>query len=151
MSTVAELMTRKVVMTDPEATVLEAVRRMTEHSIGALLVVKDQVLKGILSERDVARRVVAEGRDPKATQVGEVATPHPVTVKEFESLRRCTELIREHGFRHLPVVDGEGHPVGILSARDLHRFVLAGLEAWIERARTARRIEELTDPYEPLG
>ena len=71
-----------------------------------------------------------------------------MTVPASASIRRCAELIRERGFRHLPVVDGEGRPVGILSTRDFLQFVVAELEELIDRARREARLEELTDPFE---
>lgn len=148
MATVQSMMKMRLLTAEPQETVACAARKMRDLNLGAVLVVAGSRLSGIFSERDLLCRVVAEGRDPACTPLGEVATPDPVTVPASASIRRCAELIRERGFRHLPVVDGEGRPVGILSTRDFLQFVVAELEELIDRARREARLEELTDPFE---
>lgn len=150
MSTVQSIMQRDLVRAGADESVVNAVERLRDHDVGALLVVADDRLAGILSERDVLRRVIAAGRDPAATTVGEVATPDPVAVDVRTSLEDCTRRIRESGFRHLPVVDAERRPVGIISARDLLVFVVDGLEQYIARYREQQHREEMTDPFESL-
>lgn len=147
MTAVRSLMHSDLVLALPGETVAAACRRMSARNLGALLVVEHGRLRGLISERDVVRRVVADGRDPETTLVSQVATAHPTVVREDESLEECTKLIRERGFRHLPVVDGDGRPIGIVSARDLLRFVVAGLEAYIRRYRGEKHREEMVDPY----
>jgi CBS domain-containing protein len=100
------------------ATVLEAVRAMVERNIGAVPVVHNGKLVGIFSERDLMKRVVAEGRDPRSTCLAEVMTEDPLTINTNEELENCTALMRRHGFRHLPVCH-EGQLVGIVSLRDV--------------------------------
>jgi len=99
-------------------TVLETVRAMVELNIGAVPVVHNGRLVGIFSERDLMKRVVAEGRDPRSTCLAEVMTENPLTVSMNEELETCIALMRQHGFRHLPVCH-EGQLVGIISLRDL--------------------------------
>jgi len=99
-------------------TVLETVRAMVERNIGAVPVIHNGELVGIFSERDLMRRVVAEGRDPRATCMAEVMTDDPLAVGTGEDLETCMTLMRRHGFRHLPVCH-EGHLVGIVSLRDI--------------------------------
>jgi len=99
-------------------TVLETVRAMVERNIGAVPVIHSGELVGIFSERDLMRRVVAEGRDPRATCIAEVMTDDPLVVGTGEDLETCMTLMRRHGFRHLPVCH-EGHLVGMVSLRDI--------------------------------
>ena len=99
-------------------TVLETVRAMVERNIGAVPVIHLGKLVGIFSERDLMRRVVAEGRDPRATCMAEVMTDDPLAVGTGEDLETCMTLMRRHGFRHLPVCH-EGHLVGMVSLRDI--------------------------------
>jgi CBS domain-containing protein len=101
-----------------DATVLEAVRAMVDRNIGAVPVVHNGQLVGIFSERDLMKRVVAEGCDPRTTCLAEVMTEDPLTVNTNEELESCMALMRRHGFRHLPVCH-EGQVVGIVSMRDI--------------------------------
>jgi len=101
-----------------EQTVLEAARVMATHNVGAILVVRDGELAGIFSERDIMKRIVAEGRDPARTRVSEVMTADPLTVDMRESIEHCMVLMKEHSFRHLPVCDGKKLK-GIVSLRDI--------------------------------
>jgi CBS domain-containing protein len=103
---------------DMGLTVLETVRAMVERNIGAVPVIHDGKLVGIFSERDLMRRVVAEGRDPRATCIAEVMTDDPLAVGTGEDLETCMALMRRHGFRHLPVCH-DGQLVGMVSLRDI--------------------------------
>lgn len=98
--------------------VLQTVCAMVERDIGAVPVVHNGKLVGIFSERDLMRRVVAEGRDCCSTCMAEVMTDDPLTVSTSEELGNCMALMRRHGFRHLPVCH-EGQLVGIVSLRDI--------------------------------
>jgi len=99
-------------------TVLETVRTMVEHNIGAVPVVHNGKLTGIFSERDLMKRVVAEGLDPRSTCLAEVMTDDPLTVNMNEDMENCMTLMRRHSFRHLPVCHN-GQLVGIVSLRDI--------------------------------
>ena len=89
-----------------------------ERNIGAVPVLHNGKLVGIFSERDLMRRVVAEGRDPHRTCMAEVMTDDPLTISTDEELEGCMALMRRHGFRHLPVCH-DGHLVGMVSLRDI--------------------------------
>jgi CBS domain-containing protein len=108
----------RVLSVDAEQTVIETVRLMTEFNIGAVPVLRDGELVGIFSERDLMRRVVAGGRSPGMTKVSEVMTSKPQTVSADADIEDCITLMREAGFRHLPVVDGNKLR-GLISLRDI--------------------------------
>ncbi len=99
-------------------TVLQAAQYMVERNVGAVPVVKGSELVGIFSERDIMKRVLVEGRNPQATRVADVMTQKPLTVKPDEDLEHCLLIMKQHGFRHLPVCEGS-RLVGFLSLRDL--------------------------------
>jgi CBS domain-containing protein len=103
---------------DASQTVFDVAQAMVERNIGAVPVLRDGLLIGIFSERDLMKRVVVEGRDPRTTQVDEVMTDDPLTVGPDESLETCMILMRRHGFRHLPVCEGK-QLRGIVSLRDI--------------------------------
>src|SRR3981081_2783645 len=95
---------RRVYSIDAGRTVLEAARFMMEHNIGALPVMRDGVLAGIIAEGDIMNRVVAVGRTPGTTAVSEVMTANPRAVDAEETIEECLFIMREFGFRHLPIV-----------------------------------------------
>jgi CBS domain-containing protein len=91
---------------------------MVERNIGAVPVLHHGQLVGIFSERDLMKRVVAEGRDPRSTSLDEVMTDDPLTISLNEELGNCTSVMRRNNFRHLPVCD-EGKLVAMVSLRDV--------------------------------
>ena len=99
------------------ATVLEAALLMKEKGKGALLVVDGSRLIGIFTERDALFRVLAVGRDPASTRLGEVMTPQPLTIQADQPFLQALRIMHKGGFRHLPVVEFD-RPLGIVSARD---------------------------------
>jgi CBS domain-containing protein len=101
-----------------DQSVLEAAREMVTSNIGAVPVLRDGELVGIFSERDIMKRVVAAGLDPARTRVSEVMTADPLTVDIREGIEHCMMLMKEHGFRHLPICDGKKLK-GIVSLRDI--------------------------------
>src|SRR5271166_4519817 len=104
MSTLRDLVKdRKTYSIDAARTVLEAARYMMEHNVGALPVLRNGELAGIFSERDIMNRVVAVGRTPGTTSVAEVMTANPRAVPVDESVEECLFIMREFGFRHLPI------------------------------------------------
>lgn len=122
MASVADVVkTRLTHSANPEMSVLEAARLMTERNIGALPVLREGRLVGIFSERDVMTRVVAAGRSPGSTKLSEVMTPYPRTVSPEETIENCLFMMKEFGFRHLPICAGEEF-VGLVSVRDLMLF-----------------------------
>jgi CBS domain-containing protein len=99
-------------------TVFEVVKAMVSRNIGAVPVLHGGKLIGIFSERDLMGRVVAEGLDPLATRIEQVMTKDPLTVSPTESVENCMGLMRRHGFRHLPICDGQ-RLVAVVSLRDV--------------------------------
>jgi CBS domain-containing protein len=99
-------------------TVLDTVRAMVERNIGAVPVLDNGQLVGIFSERDLMKRVVAEGRDPRTTSLAEVMTDDPLTISLNEELGNCMSVMRRNNFRHLPVCH-EGKLVAMVSLRDI--------------------------------
>lgn len=111
----------------PQTSIREAARLMAHRRIGAAMVVAEGRLIGILSERDLSHRVLAQSLDPDTTPVSAVMTADPVTIGPRDDPRDALELMRSHGFRHLPVVD-DGHIAGMVSVRDLYDAVKIQLE-----------------------
>lgn len=129
---------RKLVVAGPQTSVDEAARLMQENGVGAVLVVDEERLVGIFTERDAVYRVMARGCDPLATTVGEVMTRDPITVTAGETFGYALLLMHEHGFRHAPVVEG-GRPVGVVSARHALDPDLEEFTAEAERRKHIRR------------
>lgn len=150
MAIIESLMKTEMVTAESDETVAHAAWSMARNAVGALLILEGGKLLGILSERDVVARVVAEGRDPTTTRVADVATPNPVSVDVGTHVRACAELLRDQGIRHLPVTRN-GLPVGILSSRDLLAHVAEGLERLVDRSRYEQALAEGEDPYDHLG
>ena len=124
---------RKVYSVEATRTVLEAARFMMEHNIGAVPVLRNGDLAGILSERDIMNRVVAVGRTPGTTAVSEVMTANPRAVAADETIEECLFIMREFGFRHLPIVDGKDLK-GLVSLRDVLMQHAAELESQQHKA-----------------
>lgn len=150
MTIIESLMKTELVTTSANETVADAARSMARSGVGAVLVLDADELVGVLSERDVAVRVVAEGRDPSATKVAEVATGDVVSVDTSVSVRECAELIQTNGIRHLPVVR-DGRAAGILSSRDFFAYVAEELEHLIRQGQYEQALAEGADPYDHLG
>jgi CBS domain-containing protein len=123
---------RKLHSIEAGSTVLEAARLMMEQNIGALPVMRDGSLIGIVSERDIMNRVVAVGRMPGTTLVSEVMTANPKSIHVSESVENGLFLMREFGFRHLPITDGP-QLKGLVSLRDLLLRYVSQKEAELKR------------------
>lgn len=119
MATVVELLRgHELITVRHDQSVLDAVLCMVEHNVGAVPVLKSGELAGVFSERDVMKRVMVNALDPRRTPISEVMSPDPLTVPPEESIHDCMVLMKQHGFRHLPVCS-EGRLIGFLSLRDL--------------------------------
>jgi CBS domain-containing protein len=118
---VQELMTSNPQTVEPSATVVEAAKVMKERDTGIVPVVQGDRLVGTITDRDVAVRVVAEGKDPQSTTVSEVASKDVVTVEPGQNLDEALRLMAKHQVRRLPVVDDDGTLVGIVSQADVAR------------------------------
>jgi CBS domain-containing protein len=120
-TSINEVMTRDVSACEPNATVAEAAKVMAREDVGPVPIVEDGRLIGILTDRDIVVRVVAEGRDPNATTVNEIASTELVTVSPDDNLDDALNLLAEHQVRRLPVVEGD-RLVGIVAQADIARL-----------------------------
>lgn len=145
-----EWMVTNMVTASPFETVAEVAQRMSSQKVGAVLVLKDGELWGLFSERDLLTRVVGQQRDPKTTDVGDVATRDVITIDADVPLRTVLQVFKENKFRHLPVLRG-GKPVGILSTRDFLDFLVQSCERCIDDTTYNRRLAEGIDPYDHPG
>lgn len=109
---------KNVLSVNPETTVYEALEVMAQYNVGALLVMVQDELVGIFSERDYARKGIIKGRKAKTTPMTEVMTSNVFTVESKLTTRECMELMSQGRFRHLPVVEN-GQVIGVLSVGDI--------------------------------
>ncbi len=150
MTLVQELMKTELITVQPGESTSQVSVQMDRNGVGAVLVMEGSTLRGLFSERDLLRRVLAAGLDPDQTRVETVMTSDPVCVGPDASVRECAELLRKEGFRHLPIVS-DGTPVGILSSRDFHEHLVEGLESFIREERYRKALEDGEDPYDHVG
>lgn len=118
---------KKFLTAAPETTVSQAARLMAAKNVGAIMVVANERLVGIFTERDVVFRVIAKGLDAKTTPLADVMTAAPKTLEPGKSYGHALVLMQENGFRHVPVLEN-GRPIGIISSRnamdpDLEEFI----------------------------
>jgi CBS domain-containing protein len=123
---------RDVWTVDLDATVFEALSRMAEKEVGALMVMDGPRLVGIISERDYARKVILHGRASPTTLVNEIMTSHVVYTHLEQSIEECMALVTEKRIRHLPVID-EGKLVGVISIGDLVKSIISDQKFIIEQ------------------
>jgi CBS domain-containing protein len=128
---------REVWTIELEATVFEAMKRMAEKEVGALLVADGPKLVGIISERDYARKVILQGRASPTTRVREIMISHVVCTHLDQPIEECMAVMTDKRVRHLPVIE-EGKLVGIISIGDLvksiiddQKFIIEQLERYI--------------------
>ncbi len=135
MLTVKHLLERKgsqVFSVTPDTPVLEAIRLMAEKHIGALLVMRDTELAGIVSERDYARKVILLGRSSAETPVRQIMTSPVITVKPAHTVNECMQMVTDQRIRHLPVVEN-GRVLGVVSIGDLVKAVIESQQEQIEQ------------------
>jgi CBS domain-containing protein len=114
----------------PQQTVEEAVALMRQEEVGCLLVCEGQRLLGIFTERDLMRRVLAEGK-PLTIPVSECMTPDPVALHPKDPISVAVGRMEEGGYRHLPVVDEAGRPIGVLSVKRIVHYLVEHFPATI--------------------
>ena len=116
----------------PETTVFDALQLMAKKKVGALLVLEEDSLVGVFSERDYARKVILKGKSSKDTPVRDIMSTKIVCVAPNQSTEECMSLMTEKRVRHLPVMDGE-NLIGIISIGDVVKAVIADREDVIEQ------------------
>jgi CBS domain-containing protein len=121
----------KIFSITPDAPVLEAIKHMAEHRVGALLVMGGEKLVGVLSERDYARKVILQGRSSAQTAVSEIMSSEPLTVGPDTDVFDCMRLCTDSRIRHLPVVQGD-KVIGVISIGDLVKAVIDAQAEQIE-------------------
>ena len=125
----------------PDATVLEGLRLMADHNIGALLVMRGDQLHGVMTEREYARNVALKGRSSAEMRVAELVTTAPVTVTPAHTIADCMRLMTEHRVRHLPVLH-ENRVTGIVSIGDLVNWIIS------TQSETIQQLENyIAGPY----
>ncbi|HWX00849.1 CBS domain-containing protein [Collimonas sp.] len=141
MKTVAQILKTKqnqaVYTISPGAKVFDAIKMMSERSIGALLVTEGEVIVGIVTERDYARKMILKGRSSTDTSVRDIMTSSVMYVRPEDSNEQCMALMTENRLRHLPILD-QGKLIGIISIGDLvkdiiseQQFIIQQLEHYI--------------------
>jgi CBS domain-containing protein len=115
---IREVMTANPATVDTHASAVEAARKMREADAGVMIVTDGEQLRGLVTDRDIVVRAVAEGRDPSQVEVSEICSADVETLRPDDDVDRAVELMRERHVRRIPVVE-DGHPVGIVSIGDL--------------------------------
>jgi CBS domain-containing protein len=135
MTTVAHILAakgREVWSIPPTASVYEAISRMADHEVGALVVLDGDRLAGIISERDYARKVILRGRDARTTPVSEIMTSRVLTVTPADTVENCMALMTAKRIRHLPVVS-DGGLEGMISIGDLVKSLISERDDLIQQ------------------
>lgn len=127
-----DLKGRDVYTISPENTVYEAIERLAERNVGALLVMDGNHLTGVFSERDYTRKVALQGRNSKETRVYEIITGRIISAAPSTTIPDCLRLMAENRVRHLPILEGE-NLVGVISVGDLVNWIIRSQRAQIEQ------------------
>jgi CBS domain-containing protein len=123
---------RRIISVKPDDSVLDAIRLMAEKNIGAVVVIEDDNLLGIMSERDYARKVIVKGRASDSTPVADIMTSEVLTTSGGETANDCMAIMTERKIRHLPVIE-ENRVVGMISIGDLVEAIIADQQEEIEQ------------------
>ena len=135
MKLVQHLLDRKgteVISIERAASVFDAIKLMADRGVGALLVMEDGRITGIVTERDYARKVILKGRSSETTRVEEIMTAEVITASTKQTVAECMTLMTEKRIRHLPVVDDDGL-VGLISIGDLVQAIISDQQTAIEQ------------------
>ncbi len=120
---VGDVMTKDVICINRHSSVHEAASLMRHHKIGSIVVVSGQDVKGILTEGDIVRKIVAEGRDPENTSVSEIMSAPVIVIKTDEEIESAARYMKKKGVKRLPVINEEGKLMGIISETDIVRLL----------------------------
>ncbi len=134
MSTVHQILSSKeneIISISPLSMVYEALEIMNSKNISAILITENDILKGIFTERDYARKVVLKGKSSKEVRIDSVMTPSPIVINPEQTLEHCMEVMTDKHIRHLPVVD-EGKLTGMVSIGDVVKFIIEDQKATIK-------------------
>ena len=123
---------RQVISIAPDASVFQAIKLMADKAVSSLVVMKDDKLLGIITERDYARKVIIKGRSSDTTQVAEIMTSDVVTASRSQTVNQCMGVMTERSIRHLPVVEDD-KVIGMISMRDLVQAIIADQQEEIEQ------------------
>jgi len=123
---------RYIISVKPDVSVLDAIKLMADKAIGSLVVMDDDELCGILSERDYARKVIIKGRSSESTRVSEIMTAEVITTSSSQTVVDCMELMTEKRIRHLPVLE-DNKVIGMISIGDLVQAIIADQQEAIEQ------------------
>ena len=133
MTTIAQLLNTKgnqIWSVEPNTTIFEALKIMSEKEIGALLVMEDEKLKGIFSERDYARKVILKGKSSKKTPVGELMTKKVFYIDSQKTINDCMAMMTAKRIRHIPVID-DNQVMGIVTIGDVVNQIISEQEVTI--------------------
>lgn len=139
---IKDIMSRDVQVIHPDSVIQEAAGKMKTFDIGSLPVCDNRRLLGVLTDRDIAVRAVASGRDPGTTKVSDTMTPELIYCFEDENVKAAAKLMERHQIRRLPILDREKHLVGIVSLGDL------ALETGDDQM-SGEVLEEISEPNLP--
>jgi CBS domain-containing protein len=123
---------RHIISVAPDLSVLDAIKLMAEKTVGSLVVMNDEELVGIITERDYARKVIIKGRSSETTQVAEIMSTNVLTTSSAETVNSCMEMMTERRIRHLPVVE-DNRIIGMISIGDLVQAIIADQQEEIEQ------------------
>ncbi|NOR35235.1 MAG: CBS domain-containing protein [Woeseiaceae bacterium] len=121
-----------VISVAPDLSVFDAIKLMADKLVGSLLVMNDEELRGIVTERDYARKVIIKGRSSETTSVSEIMSTEVLTTSSSQTVNQCMELMTERRIRHLPVVE-DNHVIGMISIGDLVQAIIADQQEEIEQ------------------
>ncbi|MDR9418023.1 CBS domain-containing protein [Gracilimonas sp.] len=125
---------RDIYSVSPDDTVYDAIAKMADKNVGALLVMEGDQLSGIISERDYRNKVILKGRTSKTTAVKEIMTDEVIQVSSSDTVNLCMQLMTKHKIRHLPIVN-KGEVVGVISIGDLVNAIIAKQKVEIDSLR----------------
>lgn len=121
-----------VISVAPDSSVFDAIKLMADRLVGSLLVMNDEELRGIVTERDYARKVIIKGRSSETTSVSEIMSTEVLTTTSSQTVNQCMELMTERRIRHLPVVE-DNRVIGMISIGDLVQAIIADQQEEIEQ------------------